>query len=121
MWLFTKFGFFSIVQKPEDIATQTVTIRSRVKNDLISLCKQYLKSNPKILTFRNSDYRHRITVPKSEFAAAIAEISLDIDYDNFKNEVHRSQGGDRAAVYSDVWADVYQLQTEENNHEKIYN
>jgi hypothetical protein len=111
MWLFTKFGFFSIVQKPEDIAIQTVTIRSRVKNDLISLCKQYLKSDCKILTFENSDYRHRITVSKSEFASALMQIALDIDYDNFKNEVYRSQGSDRAAVYGDVWADVYQLQS----------
>lgn len=37
MWLITTFGFFSIVQKPEDKARGTLTIRARVRNDLKAL------------------------------------------------------------------------------------
>jgi hypothetical protein len=42
MWIMTTIGFFSIVQKPEDKDDDTMTIRSRVKSDLIALRDHYL-------------------------------------------------------------------------------
>ncbi len=37
MWLMTPVGFFSIVCKAEDKKTGTLTIRSRVREDLLAL------------------------------------------------------------------------------------
>lgn len=43
MWLFTKFGFFSIVQKDHDQRI-ILTIRSRTREDLDRLHNHYLPS-----------------------------------------------------------------------------
>jgi hypothetical protein len=37
MWLITPTGFFSIVQKPSDEAADTLTVRARVRQDLVAL------------------------------------------------------------------------------------
>ena len=37
MWAITNFGFFSIVEKPDDEQKRTLTIRARVKADLENL------------------------------------------------------------------------------------
>jgi len=109
MWLFTKFGFFSVVKKESDGA-DTLTIRARVKADLENLIKYYLIGEFKILTFPEADYRYRIIVPKEVFTKAIAEITKDINYENFKNEVYDLQGSGRANSYGKVWAELYKLQ-----------
>jgi hypothetical protein len=42
MWLITPVGFFSIVRRPDDVADDTLTIRSRVESDLEALWEKYL-------------------------------------------------------------------------------
>jgi len=42
MWLITPIGFFSIAQKPDDHAEDTLTIRARVADDLVALRESYL-------------------------------------------------------------------------------
>ena len=42
MWLITPVGFFSIVQKPSDVAADTLTVRARVQGDLEALREQFL-------------------------------------------------------------------------------
>jgi len=37
MWLITPIGFFNIVQKSDDKATDSLTIRARVRSDLVAL------------------------------------------------------------------------------------
>ena len=39
MWLFTNFGFFSVVQKPGE---RDLTVRSRLRSDLERLRERYL-------------------------------------------------------------------------------
>ena len=43
MWLITNFGFFSVVEKPDDPKLGTLTVRSRVLEDLESVKEQYFK------------------------------------------------------------------------------
>ncbi len=59
MWLMTSLGFFSIVCKADDIGSDTLTIRSRVRTDLESLRKQYLPSLGDIVENAGTDYRFR--------------------------------------------------------------
>lgn len=110
MWLITPIGFFSIVQKPEDLYRDTLTIRARVSSDLKSLREQYLPGLGETQENNDTDYRFRATAPRQEISQAMAHMIEHIDYSNFKSEIANLQGHKRAHVYHDVWSALYQLQ-----------
>jgi len=110
MWLITPIGFFSIVRKPHDDVQGTLTIRARVISDLDALRAHYLPELGKVSASRHSDYRFRASAPRNAVMHAMAMLVEGIDYDNFKNEVARQQGSERAHLYHDVWSDLYKLQ-----------
>jgi hypothetical protein len=58
-----------------------------------------------------TDYRYRAIAPRDQVAEALAQMTRDIDYANFKSEVAKKQGKHRAAIYGELWNVVYQLQT----------
>ena len=45
---------------------------------------------PRSVRVPSADYRYRLFVSKAVWAAVVAELELDADYDNFKNEVAQS-------------------------------
>jgi hypothetical protein len=100
MWIFTPIGFFSIVQKRGD---SDLTIRSRVASDLVSLREQFLPSLSPIIATPDADYAFRAKASHRDFAESLASMAASVDYHNFKYEVGRKQGGERAEVYSKVW------------------
>lgn len=110
MWLLTPIGFFSIVCKPEDVATGTLTVRARVKADLSNLREHLLPELGEILKSPNNDYRYRAQAPRDAVARAMARSIEQLDYENFKHEVGRQQGYERVRVYHDVWDVLYGLQ-----------
>lgn len=112
MWLITPIGFFSIVQKPSDKSSGTLTVRARVRSDLDALKQHYLPGLDDIKESADTDYRFRATAPRGEVSAALAELAADIDYSNFKAEVAKKQGYKRSSLYHEVWKTLYQLQTE---------
>lgn len=111
MWLITPVGFFSIVQKPSDKQSDTLTVRSRVYSDLAALKQQYLPNLGLIQESYDTDYRFRAVAPRAEVAAAMERMICEVDYSNFKSEVAKKQGHKRASVYHQVWDVLYQLQT----------
>jgi hypothetical protein len=104
MWLVLPFGFYSIVQKPNN---KRLTVRARVRADLEALRARYLPQLGPTTTLPSSDYQWRATVSHSAFAKAMAAIVMDLDYSNVKDEVARVQGHARAAVYSEVWSVLF--------------
>lgn len=106
MWIFTTFGFFSIVQKPGD---EQLTVRARAKADLDALRSQYLPSLSATIEGAGTDYRYRATVPRADVAEAMSRIVADLTYANFKSEVARRAGHARAKHYSRVWDVMYDL------------
>ena len=48
--------------------------------------------------------------PREAVARAMAEMVRTLDYDNFKNQVWRTQGSERAHVYGEVWEVLHGLQ-----------
>jgi hypothetical protein len=104
MWLITPVGFFSIVRRPDDVPDDTLTIRSRVESDLEALWEKYLPNLSEIAENAGTDYRFRAKAPRSEVAKALAKMVHDLNYDNFKEEVGRRQGKDRARAYEKVWS-----------------
>jgi hypothetical protein len=110
MWLMTPIGFFSIVRKPNDLATNTLTIRSRIRSDLEDLRKRYLPGLSEIEENAGTDYRYRATALRSDVSTAFAKMVQDLNYENFKDEVAHKQGEGRERVYEKVWSVLRSLQ-----------
>ena len=110
MWIITPTGFFSIVQKPGDVAENTLTVRARVRQDLVALREQFLPGLGEIEESRPNDYRFRAVAPRAEVAAAMAQMVNILDYSNFKSQVAKIQGPERAHLYHGVWDVLYKLQ-----------
>ncbi len=98
MWVFTKNGFFSAVEHFEK--PNTVHVRARFEGDLERLCKAH-NIEPQIDYTPNNDYAYRMDFDKSQWAQIIAQECEEIDYHNFKNEVHDGTARDRA--YMECW------------------
>ncbi len=111
MWLMTPIGFFSIVEKHDDRDAGTLTVRARVEGDLAELKARYLPELGEIQAHLGTDYRYRATAPKEAVARALSQLTLGLDYSNFKDEVYRVQGYERARVYGEVWNSLYRLQS----------
>ena len=107
MWILTPFGFFSVVQKKGD---DTLSVRARVRVDLQNLIEQYLPQNAPIHEGGYSDYPYRIFVSHADWSKALASITRDIDYPNFKRKVKANQGVIRSKIYGNVWRELYTLQ-----------
>jgi 8-oxo-dGTP pyrophosphatase MutT (NUDIX family) len=110
MWLITPTGFFSIVCKPGDKQAGMLTIRARVKSDLQALRDQCLPSLGTITENEGTDYPYRAKAKRGQVATALAQMVQQLDYDNFKNEVAKKQGHQRAKAYHEVWDVLYDLE-----------
>ncbi len=119
MWLLTPIGFFSIVCKPEDVSTGTLTVRARVKADLENLRAHLLPELGEIRKSPHNDYRYRAQAPRGAVAQAMARSIEQLGYSNFKSEVGRKQGHERAGVYHDVWDVLYNLQDNPLHERKV--
>lgn len=95
MWLFTKYGFFSVT-KPKlgsgaIPAEALVQVRARVKAHLEALRARFpALGEPEILTTTDSDYRYRVIVEHDAWNRAASMLAEDIDYGNFKGACGRS-------------------------------
>lgn len=107
MWLITTIGFFSVVQKPGDT---DLTVRARVAEDLERLRELYMPELGLTDATPKADYGFRAKVTHEAFGRGMAKLAMDIDYDNFKNEVYRRMGSGRAHVYSEVHGTLVKLQ-----------
>lgn len=116
MWLLTNIGFFSIVERPEDIDQKSVTIRARVRSDLEALQKLYLPDLTHIHETTHTDYRFRARAFKRDLAKAMAALVDGISYPNFKDEVYKVQGRARASLYARVWSNLYEMQRQSSTY-----
>ncbi len=115
MWVFTNFGFYSIVkhnQKPD-----VFLVRARSKEDLLRLIYKYgdicnLNINS-IIVNDEADYRYRLEINKSSWSDVISKIADDINYTNFKNSVKDNLDEYRAELCNQVWDVMYDLQATE--------
>lgn len=63
----------------------------------------------------DTDYAHRVVVPKPSWVRVMAALADEIDYGNFKDEVARHQGADGAAyekALHEAWSVMHKLQTQ---------
>lgn len=106
MWILTTRGFYSVVEKPWDKDTRTLTVRGRSMTDLVNLASLFDNPGP-ITSDREADYLYRFQAPKLEVSQVFATLILGIGYDNFKDAVQAAQGAPRASVYGTVWGVLY--------------
>lgn len=111
MWLFTNFGFFSIVEKAADRGRDTLTVRGRFAGDLELLREKYLPELGPIVADAGTDYKYRAQAPRAAVAAAFQHAVAEIDYSNFKSAVMHEQGYGRANLYGDIWRVLYEAQS----------
>ena len=81
-----------------------------MRADLEALKEKYFKQTMgEIQVNTGSDYKYRSKVPREAMAEAMHQITMDLDYSNFKNSVADNQGYERASVYGNVWQTLYSL------------
>lgn len=102
MWILTTRGFYSVVEKPWDTETGTLTVRARTMTDAVALASLFDTPGP-ILTDEDADYLVRFQAPRLEVAQVFATLLLGVKYDNFKDAVAGAQGAPRASIYGRVW------------------
>ena len=109
MWIFTTFGFFSIVQKS---GNSFLTVRARVASDLDRLREKYMPDLSKTIKGQGSDYPFRATISHEDFAKGMEKIVKAIHYSNFKTEIEAKMGSKREAIYHEVWRILLELEKE---------
>jgi hypothetical protein len=117
MWLFTRYGFYSIAcgQQPNGATDlNTMMIRARSVDHLQNLKVRFpVLSKTEILTLAKRDYRWRLIVPKQTWAGIVAEIVQEQEWSNFKSEAARFQGAkglDYVHALHKVWQVMYGIQ-----------
>jgi len=118
MWIFTRYGFYSVVEKAKrEGSGSEVHVRSRVREqleDLCGLCSSLAAEgmDPQAIEEGTAtDYQYRVRLTRAAWDQVAAKLAQDLDYSNFKGEVHRRGGAKNSAAY-DVYHDqlymVYQ-------------
>lgn len=106
MWIFTKRGFYSIVQKRDG----EFHIRARIKRDLENL-KNLAQLKQKLITTKDADYRYRLVVGAEEVARVMERLGADIDYSNFKSKIASDpEQREKLGAYHDIWSAMYGVQ-----------
>jgi hypothetical protein len=101
MWLFTKNGFFSIVEMQGN--DNTFFVRSRQQQDLENLFRFIEKRT--IFRSLSADYKYRIIIKPKELLLLAQSLVSEIDYPNFKSQIAKTAGQERKLeCYHEVWA-----------------
>ena len=121
MWLFTRYGFFSIAcaSKPSgELDPRALMIRTRQKAHLNNLQARFpTLAGTAIITSLDSDYRYRIVVPKSDWVTTVAELAEEQVWSNFKNEATRLRDSvtrEYVSALHEIWSVMYGVQNRED-------
>lgn len=88
MWLFTRYGFFSVVcVASNSINLNALQIRARFREHLVNLKKRFKFLDYPIIKTTDSDYAYRMIVGHDVWDEVAIQLSHEINYSNFKNEV----------------------------------
>jgi hypothetical protein len=109
MWIFTPFGFLSVVTDRDN--HNRLLVRTRARKDLDDFRKNYCRrlgpTIDKKALGRGADYPFRAFVGKKAFANAMRRVIADMTYGNFKSSV---KDNTRHNVYMSVWSTMSNAQ-----------
>lgn len=103
MWLFTKYGFFSVTQHTK--RRDNIQIRARTDQDLRDLKDAFppLDRCP-IIETPDADYRWRLIVQRWKWEIVGAHLVADIDYGNFKGKIATiPTQREKGPMLHDIW------------------
>jgi hypothetical protein len=97
-----------------DIDTETVMVRARVKKHLMNLKKRFpAVTGATIIVLPNRDYAFRIVIPKATWVQVLTGLAVEQTWSNFKDEA-AARKADTGTEYVDklhtVWWEMLQLQ-----------
>ncbi len=118
MWLFTQYGFYSVVcardltGNPSPIDPDTFMVRARNRRHIESLQRRFPQlASLKIADTKNTDYRFRVVMPKPVWVEVARELAAEIDYGNFKDRAHSRAGNSKYVdALHEVWEVMERLQ-----------
>ena len=120
MWLFTRYGFYSIAcahGTDGSVNKKKLMIRARRFNHLKNLQTRFhFLSESEIVRLPNRDYRYRIVVAKEVWADVLSDLVQEQEWSNFKAEAGRYQasgGEDYIHALHDVWHVMKRFQDSE--------
>ena len=100
MWVFTKYGFYSIAcadqaGKGRKIDPDTVMVRARTKQHLQNLKERFafmlVGGNFAIEDRKETDYRFRILMPKATWVKMLTVLAEEQTWRNFKSEASKME------------------------------
>ena len=117
MWLATKIGFYSIVEKQHHLhpnGEKLFVVRTRTFGDLqrlIEAIEPKLKRDIPTHEYEKSDYPYRIYLEtKEELSTTLATLAETITYPNFKDEISESDHQqDKADAYGQLWLNLFMI------------
>ena len=121
MWLFTKYGFFSVVCArsvengvvTDKIDHSKMMIRSRCKEHLeaLKLEMPFYLNDVEIHSDFGTDYAYRMFVNRIQYMGVIEYLAEDIDYGNFKSAAKEHGASDEYLhLLSEIWLDGFEFQ-----------
>jgi len=96
MWLMTKHGFYSIVDRGND----QFHVRARELQDLVNL--KTVLPEVQIHETTEADYHYRMVVCKEDVLVIMLFLGNGIDYGNFKGEIDQTPD-QKNKPYHGVW------------------
>ncbi len=98
MWLMTKHGFYSIVERQPG----EFHIRSRERQDLQNLVENVPLSECSVIDTPEADYAARIVTDRETVRTVMQFLANTLDYGNFKGKIDASPD-QRHKPYHEVW------------------
>lgn len=115
MWIFTKYGFFSVSCSQRD--SEMFEIRARNRNHLLNLINRFqLPTEPSESPKR--DYGFRIVISKSLWLEILICMANEQRWSNFKKECQDSLLTDSQYIVAlhKIWATMFEYQDSATNN-----
>ena len=112
MWIASKHGFYSIVQKQSCMEGNRCAfhIRARIRKDLENLLRG-LSFKREIVEWPDADYRYRFLASRGDLVEIMCFLSEELDYSNFKSMIGQTlDQRDKLSAYHDIWKRMSLLQ-----------
>lgn len=112
MWIMTPFGIImpaSINEDDPNFSEDGLQVRSRERTALTHFQKRYMPAGTftPVRATPKRDYDFRFYTHRLPFADAVAEMTIEIDYEKFKPvTLRRGMGGEKLhRLYNTIWAE----------------
>lgn len=113
MWIFTKNGFVSAVQHRSKPAI--LLVRARDRRSLEQLVDY--TSTPdlpnEIIHTPDADYPYRTEIEYRQFSRWLVDEVYNLDYANYKDEVHHTRGDEFARPLHSVWSIMHEVEDDD--------